>query len=199
MCAWSCKGTGRFQNNHLSSREQSARRMFFNVETSETLAAICGHVYIINAHVCRCGHTGTRDRVQPLQTEPCEICFSNHLGFEQLSSDERASFVSKTEICSTWAEIPCSLSSAGWCNHWYCIPYVCFCIFVCCGMHQLHIFSTKIRIIFLCWAQVSLYTYMSSFLQITSLHKDVVHSKCCRRLGDEPIGSTKSLISSKST
>lgn len=36
---------------------------------------------------------------------------------------------------------------------------------------------------FLCWAQVSLYTYMSSFLQIISLHKEVVHSKCCRGLG----------------
>lgn len=56
MCAWSCKGIGRFQNNHLSSPEQNAWRMFFLMwKHQKTLASSCGHVYIINAHICRCG------------------------------------------------------------------------------------------------------------------------------------------------
>lgn len=41
------------------------KNVFLMWKHQKTLASSCGHVYIINAHICRCGHTGTRDRVQP--------------------------------------------------------------------------------------------------------------------------------------
>lgn len=189
MCAWSCKGIGRFQNNHLSSPEQSTWRVH-----QKTLASSCGHIYIINAHVCRCGHTGTRDRVQPHYKQPCEICFSNHLGFEQLSSDERASFVSKTEICKPWAEIPCSPHSHPQ------VGAITGTVFLMCVSVYLSavectsfIFSPlKSGLSFLCWAQVSLYTYMSSFLQIISCIKRWFTQNAAQDWVMSLIGSTKS-------
>lgn len=130
-------------------------------------------------------HGNTRPSSTTLQTEPCEICFSNHLGFEQLSSDERASFVSKTEICNTWAEIPCSPHSHPQ------VGAITGTVFLMCvsvylsAVECTSFISSPLKsgLSSLCWAQVSLYTYMSSFLQIISLHKEVVHSKCCRGLG----------------
>lgn len=154
----------------------ATKGFIFLCEHQNTCASSCGQTCIIYEHTCR--YEGSVHSWATLQTTRYEICILNHLGFQQLSSDERA---------KPWAEISCSPHSHPQVGEiigtvfFFFLPVFAY-KYIFAWMHGLFIFSTGVRII-LPVLNSSFFTYLHKwFLLLISGIKEVAHSKCCRGL-----------------
>lgn len=133
VCVQSCKGTARFLRRHdflffSPHKKIDTKGWILSVRTSEHIHSwLWTNINNLWTHmqIWWHSHRNTQCSSATQQTKRCEISNSNHLGFQQLSSDERAKTVSRNPMQP-------SFSFPGWWDNWYSIPYMClYKIYIC--------------------------------------------------------------------